>query len=180
MSLQSIGELGLTAASSLNSPLQGSGVLAHGAGDLHKQACPVNRQVCVTLDKKVCNVVDLSNYRHAAVPKTLRRLNTAKQKPAIRGRKASPGADGKTLGERLQLAMAHRAGMLGRNYEAVDLLQDANRAAGASMDAPVISQQMISEILRNRTTRSSFTPFLAKACGVSVLWLANGRGQMVE
>lgn len=124
--------------------------------------------------------MDLSNYRHAAVPNTARKVQTVKQKPQKRERKALPGTDGKTLGERLQLAMAYRSGVIGRTFEPVDLLDAANRAAGSTKDEPLVSQQMISEILRNRTTRSSLTPYLAEACGVSVLWLSNGRGQMLE
>jgi hypothetical protein len=153
---------------------------AHGDAELHKQACPVNRQVCVTSDKKVCNVVDLSNYRNVAVPNTARKILPAKQKSPKRERKAIPGSDGKTLGERLQIAMAYKSGVTGRSFDPVDLLDEANKAAGASKEEPLVSQQMISEILRKRTTRSSLTPYLAKACGVSVLWLSNGRGPMLE
>jgi hypothetical protein len=137
----------------------------------------VNRQACVTENKKVCNVVDLEAVRNGAVPHRARNLAPAAKKPE---RRAKPGPDGLTLGERLHRAMAYRSGILDREYEPVDLLREANELVGATEDQPVISQQMISEILRGRTSRSSFTPYLAKACGVSSIWLAIGKGSMIE
>ncbi len=137
----------------------------------------VNRQVCVTQNKKVCNVVNLEAVRNGVVQNRARSIPSSEKKPE---RKAKPGPDGLTLGERLHRAMAYRSGIIGREYEPVDLLREANDLVGATADQPLISQQMISEILRNRTSRSSFTPYLAKACGVSSLWLAIGKGSMLE
>lgn len=174
---QTVGQSSLGTTGDVDGAFKGDNVsVLHGAAHYTNTLVPVNMRACVTVNKKVCNVVDLQSFRNSAVPKTLPR----QRKQPKAERKAKPGSDGLTLGDRLHRAMAHRAGMLGRNYEPVDLLKDANESAGATVDAPVISQQMISEILRNRTSRSSFTPFLAKACGVSVVWLSNGRGKMLE
>nr|WP_317629792.1 LexA family transcriptional regulator [Pseudomonas entomophila] len=43
-----------------------------------------------------------------------------------------------------------------------------------------IDQASISDLERGRSSRSSYNASIAKACGVSALWLENGKGEMLE
>lgn len=140
----------------------------HGREGYTNRFVSVNKPVCVTADKEVCIVLDM------AIAKKKPQPTKASERVAV------PGPDGRTLGQRLEMAMAHRGGQLGTEYTATDLIRDANRIAGASDESPVISQQMVSAIIRGKVTRSNFTPYLAEACGVRSAWLAQGAGKMVN
>lgn len=157
------------ASSNLDGALKRDNVrFLHGREGYTNRFVSVNKPVCVTGDKEVCIVLDM------AIAKKQLRPSKASERVAV------PGPDGRTLGQRLEMAMAHRGGQLGTEYTATDLIRDANRIAGASDDSPVISQQMVSAIIRGKVTRSNFTPYLAEACGVRSAWLAQGAGKMVN
>lgn len=93
-------------------------------------------------------------------------------------RQARPGRDGRTLGDRLALAMAYEAGRRHGEYRQADLVADVNALAKASIDDPILTQQMLSAVMLNKVTRSTLTPLLAAACHVNPLWLSDGVGEM--
>lgn len=126
----------------------------------------VNNPVCVTDNKDACIVPFMP---------ALKRKQQLKEKAPPR--KAKPGQDGKTLGQRLSEAMAYESGRRGSEYRPVDLLDDVNNLAGTPKDQPALSQQMLSAILRGTVSRSSLTPLMAAACHVNPLWLGSGIGK---
>jgi hypothetical protein len=125
--------------------------------------------------KEVCKVLDMAQSRSVALKRPVRPAKLPKEK-----REALPGLDGKTLGQRVSEAMAYKSGRLGYEYRPVDLLADVNRLAHATPNDPFLSQQMLSAILTNKVTKTSKTPFIAMACGVSIGWLVQGVGKMTD
>jgi hypothetical protein len=124
-------------------------------------------------DKGVCTVIDMASRSIA-----LKRPPVAAPKPPKKKRKALPGVDGKTLGQRVQEAMAYKSGRLGQEYRAADLLREV-----AKLSPPgdtILTQQMLSAILRNTVTQTSKTPFIAMACGVNAVWMSHGIGKMTD
>jgi hypothetical protein len=146
---------------------------------LHDHAKYTNRFVYATTllvsneHKEVCKVLGMTNSR-AAVTKRSTKAKNQRKEP----RKALPGPDGKTLGQRVSEAIAWKSGRMGIEYRAADLLRDVNRMG--STDAPILTQQMLSAILRNQVTQTSKTPVIAKVCGVNTVWLAQGIGKMTD
>lgn len=128
-------------------------------------------------DKGVCRVLDMAS---AALKKPSKPPKAPKAPKAQKERRALPGPDGKTLGQRVAEAMAFKSGRLGREYRPVDLLEDVNRLAHASPTDPFLSQQMLSAILTNKVSSSAKAPFIAIACGVSVTWLIQGIGKITD
>ena len=76
--------------------------------------------------------------------------------------------------------MAYKSGRVGGEYRPVDLLKDVNRLSHAPQIDQILTQQMLSAILKNKVTQTSKTPFIAMACGVSAVWLAHGIGKMTD
>lgn len=173
---EAISEGGLGAAGNLDSAPQRGNVVS-----LHERRNNTNRFVFSTNPfvrqehKGVCTVLDMTSRstalkRPAAAPKA--------PKPPKKKRKALPGPDGKTLGQRVSEAMAYKSGRLGHEYRAADLLRDV-----AKLSPPgdtILTQQMLSAILRNTVTQTSKTPFIAMACGVNAVWLSHGIGKMTD
>lgn len=146
----------------------------HEARDYTNSFVHVNNSICVTDNKADCMVLAMPTKKT-----NVARLRT----PVVRARKTPPnpvGADGKTLAQRLEIAMAYKHGQTGAPYSEKDLIIDSNRAAGHSMDNPLISQQIIHAILKGRVARSNFTPFMADALGVRPVWLSGGLGEMTD
>src|SRR5690348_14449687 len=97
--------------------------------------------------------------------------------PRSSKRVAVPGADGKTLGQRVAEAMAYESGRRGIVYTQKDLIDDVNRLVRTQDEtAPLLSQAMASAIMLSKVTRSNFTPDIARACHVDAVWLARGIG----
>lgn len=149
---------------------------------LHDWTKYTNRIVSATTpfvghgNKDVCKVLPMTTGRSNA----LRKLVRPPPKARPPKRQAIPGPDGLTLGQRLTIAIAHETGRRGREYRQVDLLADVNRLAGRRKDDPLLTQQMLSAIMRGTVTRSSSTAFLAVACHVNPLWLGEGVGKMSD
>jgi hypothetical protein len=171
-----VGKLVLPAGN-LDSSLKRDNVVS-----LHKHAKYTNRFVRSTIafvgppNKEACTVLDMvrPEKKKPAAP----HIRPARKRRERR--EAVPGADGRTLGERLQLAMAHESGRRGGRYRPADLLTEVNRIANRPDDNPILSQQLLSAILTNKVTRTSVTPFLAAACHVNGVWLGEGIGDMLD
>lgn len=165
------------ASSDLDRPTKGGNV-----SFLHEHAKYTNRIVSATTpfvrqeNKEVCKVLTMTTIRSAALRKPVKPLKKARSEK----RQAIPGPDGLTLGQRLTMAMAHETGRRGREYRQVDLLADVNRLAGRRKDDPLLTQQMLSAIMRGTVSRSSSAAFLAAACHVNPLWLGEGVGKMTD
>lgn len=162
---------GSLATGDLDSPSKRSNVrFIHNHAGYTNGFVRVNQPVCVTQDKSACIVLPMRS--------TLPKPAHAPKKSAKRV--AKPGPDGKTLGQRLAEAMAHESGRRGRVYTQKELMEDVNREAGVQDgDPPFLSQQNLSAIVRGTVSRSSFIPFIAKACHVSAPWLLRGTGSML-
>lgn len=170
------GESGLATSGDRNSALKRSNVTF-----IHGHAKYTNRFVSATTPfvsqphKGVCKVLDMAQSRAVALRRPVKAPKTPKKE-----RRALPGPDGKTLGQRVSEAMAYKSGRIGREYRPVDLLEDVNRLAYSPPAEPFLSQQMLSAILTNKVTKTSKTPFIAMACGVNPGWLVQGVGKMVD
>ena len=106
--------------------------------------------------------------------------------PSTKRRQARPvGGDGKTLGERLRIAMREHQPPMTES----DLVTACKgyEAHGKSL----VSQQLVNQILKGQNSRSAITPLLAEALGVRAVWLQfgitpmrsmapNGRGDMTH
>lgn len=166
----------LAPAANLDGPLQSSNVtLLHGhpkyTNGFVNATTPFVRQN----HKGACNVLDMPQSKSAALRRPVRPAKPLKEK-----RQALPGPDGKTLGHRVSEAMAYKAGRLGREYRPVDLLTDINKLSHAPVAEPILTQQMLSAILKNKVTQTSKTPFIAMACGVNAVWMSHGIGKMTD
>jgi len=130
----------------------------------------VNEPVCVTPHGPACSVIPMGVTQRKTAPQA---------KPSSQ-RVAIPGPDGKTLGQRVAEAMAYETGRRGVSYEQKDLVDDVNRLVAMEGDGgQFLSQQQASAIMRNKVSRSTFTPYIAKACHVDGVWLARGAGSMI-
>lgn len=170
---QTSSESRLSTTGDLDRTPQGSNVtLLHGRGKYTNGFVSATSRFVSHAHKGLCTVTSMTDRA--------RKLATTQPKKASSNRQAKIRAtDGLHLGHRVALAMAYQSGKrAGRGYAAVDLLADVNRLAGAPPDEPVLSQQMLSEIMRGKVDRSSFTPHIAAACEVDALWLAEGIGTM--
>jgi hypothetical protein len=157
------------AAGNSDGPLKSGNVRSiHDHRGYTNRFVKVNNPVCVTDDKKACMVFGM------ALIKKKQEVKVGKQ------RKAIPGNDGKTLGQRLSEAMAYESGRRRAEYKQTDLLKDVNRLAGSPDDKPAMTQQMLSAITVGKVSRSSLTPLMATACHVNPLWLGDGVGKMIH
>lgn len=172
-STETISKGGLISAGNLDSSPQRGNVFS-----LHERRNNTNRFVFSTNPfvrqehKGVCTVLDMASRSTAL------RRPVAAPKPPRKKRKALPGPDGKTLGQRVSEAMAYKSGRIGQEYRAADLLRDV-----AKLSPPgdtILTQQMLSAILRNTVTQTSKTPFIAMACGINAVWLSHGVGKMTD
>lgn len=170
-------ELGLGAASDIDGALKRSNV-----SFLHEHAKYTNTFVRATTvfvcdnNKEACTVLDMTSHA-----RKLAKLPVAAPKAHAKKKKvAKPGQDGKTLGQRLELAMAYESGRRGHEYRQIDLLDDVNRLAKAPSDSPVLTQQGLSAIMLNTVTRSAYSHLMAAACHVNPIWLAEGAGGMTD
>lgn len=173
---QASGESGRVTASDLDRASQRSNV-----SFLHEHAKYTNRFVYATTGfvrqnhKGVCTVLSMTTSRHGrAVKKPAPKPHKARREKRV----ALPGPDGKRLGDRVSEAMAYKTGRLGETYRPADLLRDVNRLAPNG--EIVLSQQLLSAILRNTVNQTSKTALIARACGVDAIWMAHGIGQMIE
>lgn len=147
---------------------------------LHAHAKYTNRFVYATNrvvgqpHKEVCTVLGMTAVRN----RTPVRRPIKPPKPRRQKRVALPGPDGKRLGDRVREAMAYKTGRIGEQYRPADLLRDINRLAPSG--EIILSQQMLSAILRNIVNQTSKTPAIAQACGVSATWMAHGIGKMID
>lgn len=105
-----------------------------------------------------------------------KRLPVTIEQPNGDGVAVIRGADGLTLGERLQRCMLTKSRKMGRRYTQKNLIADATRAAMRPPDDEVITQQGLSLILKNKRFESGATPALAAALEVEALWLQYGAG----
>lgn len=181
----SLSEGGLSAAGHLDGLLQrddvgliDSGYVLHAAGAYTNQFVSVNKLDCVTQHKRICNVVDLQTVRESRMMSRARNLEVVRTPKPRKKRRAIPGVDGKTLGQRIKEAMDYRSGQLRREYLLVELAREVNELLNAPAGKPILSQQNLSAIIRT-STDSYFTPFIARVCGVDSVWLAGGIGSKV-
>lgn len=172
---QASGKLGLVSTGEVDRSPQSNNVTR-----LHGHPKYTNRFVLATTpfvcheNKEACTVLVMP----ITAKKPIVRPPIAAPKTRPKKRQARPGTDGRTLGDRLAMAMAHETGRRGREYRQADLLADVNHLAQAPEDDPALTQQMLSAIMRNQVTRSSYTAFMAVACHVNPLWLSDGIGNM--
>ena len=94
-------------------------------------------------------------------------------------RKAYPGVDGKTFGDRIREAMIYRGGQLRCEYRPTDLLREVNALANRNPDNPILSQQLLSALMKSGN-ESGLTALIARVCGVDPVWLTLGIGNMVQ
>jgi hypothetical protein len=127
----------------------------------------VNNPVCMTLNKEACTVLQMPTIKRKA----------AHPQPRSNLRVALPGPDGKTLGQRVREAVAYESGRRGKEYRQSELVEDVRRLSGLGDDMKL--QQAISAIMRDKVTKSSQTPYIARACHVDGIWLASGLGAMI-
>lgn len=169
-------ESGLATASELDSASKRGNVsLLHGHPKYTNRFVSATTPFVSQPHKGVCKVLDMAQSRAVALRRPVKAPKTPKKE-----RRALPGPDGKTLGQRVSEAMAYKSGRIGREYRPVDLLEDVNRLAYSPPAEPFLSQQMLSAILTNKVTKTSKAPFIAMACGVNPGWLVQGVGKMVD
>lgn len=160
-----VGERGL-AANYFNGALEGGDVgFIHGRRVCTTMVVDVKGFGCSTANKVACNVIAMPQLRQ-------------KNQKAERVREAKPGPDGRTLGDRVNMAMRARSRMLGREYTPAELRADASRSVGLDPDKGqfILTQQALSLILTNQTSESPAAIAMASALGVNALWLQYGRG----
>lgn len=110
------------------------------------------------------------------------KMTAKKQKlpmPSVKQRrpKVEPGVDGLTLGDRIKKCMDARSRAIGHKYTQNDLVADASRIVGQDPERnPVITQQALSKIIKNKTDASKGTIAFAKVFGVESMWLQYGVG----
>lgn len=85
-------------------------------------------------------------------------------------------SQGRSLGDRLKLAMNARGQALGRAYRTKELLADAHKASGLPEGETVCSQQNYSKIVRDQISESAAVPAFAAALGINAIWLQYGHG----
>lgn len=166
---QFVGEGALATSSNVDSAPQRDNVrFLHGSEKYTNRFVKSTTRFVGQVNKEACNVLAMPVRKPQPAPASAKR------------RKAVPGADGKTLGQRVNEAMAHEAGRRGREYRQSDVLSDVNHLAGRWSDNPLVTQQMLSAIMLGTVSRSSVTAFIAAACHVNPLWLGQGVGKMIE
>ena len=85
------------------------------------------------------------------------------------------GPDGRTLGQRLRQAMRHHSPPVSES-ELIASCAEWKDGDGR----PLVSQQLVNQILQDRNSRSAITPLLAEALGVRATWLQFGIGPMTD
>lgn len=138
---------------------------------LYKPACDyVNKPPRMTADKGACIVLTM------ALPKPKAMDQVAKRRP--RKTPMQHGTDGRTANDRFR--EAYRA--WGGNQ--MDLVRACNQLVGKAADAepPYLSQQIIDQLLRDKTdaARSIFLDVAAEVFGVRAVWLRTGAGEKAD
>jgi len=175
---ETFGEGGLAAPGDIDRPFEGANVLlfdGHTPAIYTNQFVAVNNPVCVTDHTGAGTVVDMEQAR------AKRQRNPAHSEKPKRSseRVAIPGPDGKTLGQRVNEAMAYKSGSLRTPYLQSDLIRDVARIMQISnAEATSKLQQRISAIMNNKVSESHLAGAIAASCGVNHLWLAYGAGKM--
>ena len=102
----------------------------------------------------------------------------AGSKPPAPRRARPVGPDGRTLGERVRIAMAESDPPMTE----AELLAECTRIVRAhtTKAKPLVSQQLLNAIIRDTVTQSAYTPIIAEALRVRPVWLAFGIGPMRE
>jgi hypothetical protein len=171
-----LGQGGL-ATGNHNGALQGSNVrFIHDHPRYTTPVVRVNNPGRVTGHNGGCTVLPMSPRRSntAAAP--------AKAPGKIRVRQADLGPDGKTLGERVRACMIVRARQLGvdpAKYTQEELIAEASRVTGRNLqagDKPIMTQQALSLILKNKVSESHASIAFAMVFGVEPAWLQYGIG----
>lgn len=172
-----IRESGLAATGDIDSSLKGANVLLfrrHNDYFYTNQFVDVNNPVCVTARKSTCSVVSMDQAR------TKRQSKRAPKAEVSSKRVASPGPDGKTLGQRVSEAMAYKSGRIGMAYTPGDLLRDVARIMQVPHpETDQRLQQRLSAVTTNKVSESAVSPAIAHATGVNTLWLCYGWGKML-
>lgn len=153
------------AAGDLDSPLQGGNVLLfHKRPEYTSMLVVVKQDACFSMNKGPCNVVAMT-------------LPAKKPATSTKKRKAKPGADGRTIGERAWWAMGRK----GLSYKEAQLVADCQRIAGTdSGGKPRILQQNVNQILSDAGDSSKYAVIVAEALGVRGVWLQFGIGDPYE
>lgn len=136
------------------------------------QFVAVNNPVCVTDESSTRTVVSMDHAR------AKRQEKRAPKPSSVRA--AVPGPDGKTLGQRVNEAMAYKSGIQKAQYLPSDLKRDVARIMQipqADIDAKL--QQRLSAITTGKVSESPISAAIAAACGVNPLWLCYGWGKML-
>lgn len=145
----------------------------HDAGEYTNRFVAVNNPVCVTDHKSACIVLPMR--------RSTKRKNVSVQRRNVKiansVRLARPGPDGKTLGQRIRIAMAHKSAVVGFEYTQAMLTRDVASRKKIPDDNGL--QQTISAAMRTSNT-CKYTPAIAAITGVSTEWLADGNGSMLE
>lgn len=148
-----------------SAPQGGNVVLLHKHRGYTTSVVGVNNIRGVPKEEGVCTVLNMprTQQKTAVPPEADAQINRDSQ--------------GRTLGDRIALAMQVKSRKLGHKYLQKDLLADTNKAAGRGKDdEPIITQQGLSLLMQNRRSESTVTPALAVALEVEALWLQYGVG----
>ena len=162
------------ATSDFDRSLQGGNVrFIHTHPKYTTKVVSVNNLGRVPGNKPACIVLKMPAKQKKSVPSSSARTK--------RIRDAAIGPDGRTFGDRLNACMAMRARQLGlgdKGYKQADLIDDAMRAIGRDpeRDEPLISQQGLSLILKNKVSESPSSVAFAMVFGVEPAWLQYGIG----
>ena len=163
------GESGL-AASNLNCPFEGGNVrFIHNHPRYTTTVVQVNNRRRSEVHKQGCIVLTM--------PATKRKTTTSAPIPAPKHKVIPRDANGRTLGDRMEIARIAKGMSLGREYTQKELLADASRIAGRGpSDKPLMTQQALSKIFKNKSFETVHIAALAFALAVPPLWLAYGMG----
>lgn len=123
----------------------------------------VNANACLEGDKSSCTVLPMLNRaRKASAPEE------PKRHPSI-------GRDGRTIAERLKIAMDS----MGMSES--DLIKRCNEIAGEGDDGkPLVTQQAVNQLRKGKTKASRLVPILAEALDVRAVWLQWGIGERTD
>src|SRR5262249_40517261 len=137
----------------------------HDTGEYTNRFVESNIPVCVTSHKNACIVLPMSR---AALKKqkVIQRLKTKKSARARAGRQPEVFRDGKTLGARINEAMADHSAKLGREYKQAELVRAIAARYGIDEDG---IQQVISNAM-NKGSVCKYTPAIAIILSVNVEW----------
>lgn len=128
---------------------------------------PVNKDDCLTVNKRACNVVAMPNTKRKVVPKEAR---------PKRIKSLEVGPDGRTFPQRLGATLAERG--IGQT-EFARRCSDLYASFFPGVQEDKVKQQHVFNALGTQST-SEFLPLMAIVLDVNELWLQYGVGPKVR